>query len=74
MKVGYLYEAIAAGWKLTIPQPSVSGVLIGFRTWFDQAKAQGLVLAAMTIDGVHHTLHAVQGWLPTSYLMQSKLW
>ena len=67
--VGYLYEALTEGWDLSVPQAG-SAVPIGFSQWFDQAKAQGLVLAAMAIDGVHHTLHTEQGWIPTERLMQ----
>ena len=67
--VGYLYQALTAGWELSVSQAG-SAVPIGFRQWFDQAKAQGLVLAAMAIDGVHHTLHVEKGWMPTERLMQ----
>ena len=67
--VGYLYQALTKGWDLSIPQVG-SAVSIGFRQWFDQAKAQGLVLAAMEIDGVHHTLHVEKGWVPTERLIQ----
>jgi hypothetical protein len=44
-------------------------VPIGFKKWFDQAQAQERVIAATTIDGVHHTLHVHKGWVPTSELM-----
>ena len=67
--VGYLYEALTEGWDLSIPQVGAA-VPIGFRQWFDQARAQGLVLAAMAIDGMHHTLHIEKGWVPTERLMQ----
>ena len=67
--VGYLYEALTEGWDLSVPLAGAA-VPIGFRQWFDQAKAQGLVLAAMAIDGVHHTLHIEKGWIPTERLMQ----
>ena len=67
--VGYLYQALTEGWDLSIPQAGAVAP-IGDRQWFDQAKAQGLVLAAMAIDGVHHTLHVEKGWMPTERLMQ----
>jgi|GEM_PF-4161382 len=35
-------------------------------------KRQGLVVAAMEIDGIHHTLHSRQGWIPTHQLMQRR--
>jgi hypothetical protein len=68
--VGYLYEAIVSGWNLSTPSPSVSAPPAGFNEWFDRAKTQSWVVAAMTIDGVHHTLHTQQGWVPTEQLMQ----
>lgn len=68
--VGYLYEAIVSGWNLSTPSLSVSAPPAGFNEWFDRAKTQGWVVAAMTIDGVHHTLHTQQGWIPTEQLMQ----
>jgi hypothetical protein len=64
---GYLYEAIVEGWPLAVPQAIVP---VGFSQWFDQAKAQGLVVAATMIDGVHHTLHVIEGWQSTQQLMQ----
>jgi len=57
--VGYLYEAIVSGWNLSVTQTS-SILPDGFNAWFNQARQDGRVLAAMVIDGVHHTLH-VQG-------------
>jgi len=70
--VGYLYQALTEGWELSIPQAG-SIVPIGFTQWFDQAKAQGLVLAAMAINGVHHTLHIERGWIPTEQLMKATM-
>ncbi len=66
--VGYLYRAIVEGWNL--PQPSDAATPAGFREWFDQAKAQGLVIAATIIDGVHQTLQVQQGWMPTVQVMR----
>lgn len=73
--VGYLYQAIVEGWNLVVPQAilAVSAkqyIPDGFNEWFDQMKEQGLVVAATTIDGVHHTLHVIEGWQPTQQLMQ----
>jgi hypothetical protein len=67
--VGYLYQAIVSGWDLSLPESPMPVVPIGFKEWFDQAQAQGRVIAATTIDGVHHTLHIHKGWVPTSELM-----
>lgn len=67
--VGYLYEAIVQGWELTA-ESSEAGVPVGFSQWFDRARAQGLVIAATTIEGVHHTLHIQQGWIPTMEAMR----
>ncbi|MBD2153095.1 hypothetical protein [Leptolyngbya sp. FACHB-16] len=67
--VGYLYEAIVSGWVFSTPQ-SISVLPQGFKEWFDRARIQGVVVAAMVIDGVHHTLHAQRGWIPTMQLMQ----
>jgi len=70
--MGYLYEAIVSGWNLSIARPiSISMLPEGFNEWFDEMKRQGQVAAAMTIDGVHHTLHNQQGWVPTEQLMRS---
>ena len=69
--VGYLYQAIVEGWNL--PQPSDTATPAGFRDWFDQAKAQGLVIAATIIDGVHQTLQVQQGWMPTVQVMQQQI-
>jgi hypothetical protein len=67
--VGYLYEAIVSGWALPVSQtPAI--VPHGFNEWFNGARAQGLVMAAMAIDGVHHTLHREMGWMPTVQLME----
>ncbi|MDX2244787.1 MAG: hypothetical protein NW224_29275 [Leptolyngbyaceae cyanobacterium bins.302] len=73
--VGYLYEAIVEGWNLAVPKATLAGsakqcVPDGFSEWFNQMKAQGLVVAAMTIDGVHHTLHIQHDWVQTHELMQ----
>ena len=67
---GYLYEAITANWALSLPATAEPSIPVGFKDWFDQAKRQGWVVAAMMIDRVHHTLHAQRGWLPTEQLMQ----
>jgi len=67
--LGYLYQALTEGWELSVSQAG-SAVPIGFTHWFDQAQAQGLVLAAMAIGGVHHTLHIEKGWIQTEQLMQ----
>lgn len=64
---GYLYQAIVEGWNLTVPKAIAP---VGFSEWFDQMKAQGLVVAATTIAGIHHTLHSQHGWMPTQQLMQ----
>lgn len=66
--VGYLYEVIFEGWNLAVPQAIVPA---GFSEWFDQMKAQGVVVAATAIDGMHHTLHIQQGWVPTAELMEN---
>ena len=68
--VGYLYEAIASGWKLAIPQPSTPELPAGFGQWFEEARDKGQVLAAMAIGGIHHTLHVELGWIPTAHGMQ----
>jgi hypothetical protein len=68
---GYLYEAFIGGWQLCTSNPSEVITPPGFKEWFDQAKKQGLVIAATAIEGVHHTLHIHQGWTPTLQLMQS---
>ncbi len=65
--IGYLYTAIIQAWELTIPAAIVP---VGFKEWFDGAKAKGEVVAAMAIDGVHYTLHLEQGWVPTVTLMR----
>jgi hypothetical protein len=67
---GYLHQAVLQGWNLSIAVSATSALPAGFKQWFDWAKAQGRVLAATTIDGVYHTLHVEQGWLPTKQLMQ----
>ncbi|MGG6295029.1 hypothetical protein ACQ4M4_11435 [Leptolyngbya sp. AN02str] len=67
--VGYLHQAIVKGWNLQVESSSV--LPKGFNEWFDQMKHHGLVVAATTIDGIHHTLHAEQGWLPTTQLMEA---
>jgi hypothetical protein len=69
--IGYLHQAITQGWSLSIAVSATSALPTGFNAWFDWAKAQGLVLAATTIDGVHRTLHVQQGWVPTEQLMQN---
>lgn len=72
---GYLYRAIIEGWQVSqqegaIPFQGRDAIApIGFKVWFDQMQEKGLVLAATTIDGVHHTLHVEQGWVPTCQLM-----
>ncbi|HEY9909069.1 MAG TPA: hypothetical protein V6D18_15850 [Thermosynechococcaceae cyanobacterium] len=68
--VGYLYQAITQAWNIALPDPVTP---VGFREWFDRTKEQGLVVAAMTIEGVHHTLHIQQGWVPTVQLMEMNL-
>ena len=68
--VGYLYEAIASGWNISIPGSGTSRLPAGFSKWFSVAKAQGRVLAATMIDRVHHTLHVELGWLPTEQVMR----
>jgi hypothetical protein len=73
--VGYLYQAIVESWNLAVPQATLAvsakqHVPAGFSEWFDQMKAQGLVVAATTVDGIHHTLHTQQGWIPTVLAMQ----
>lgn len=65
--VGYLYEAIVSNWGIAVIP---SGVPVGFNEWFNWAKKQGQVLAATTVEGVHHTLHTQRGWLPTAELMR----
>jgi hypothetical protein len=65
--VGYLYEAIVQGWSVSVVQESI--VPEGFNEWFEQMKKQGLVLAAMAIEGVHHTWHSQLGWVQTRQLM-----
>ncbi|MBD2153098.1 hypothetical protein [Leptolyngbya sp. FACHB-16] len=70
--VGYLYEAIVYEWTLPVSQ-SLSIVPHGFNEWFNRARAEGLVVAAMAIDGVHHTLHTQKGWVPTMQLIHNKL-
>jgi hypothetical protein len=52
---------------LAVPQAIVPA---GFSEWFDQMRAQGLVVAATTIVGVHKTLHIQQGWIQTQQLIQ----
>lgn len=69
--VGYLYRAIVEGWNL--PQSSDAATPAGFRDWFDQAKAQGLVVAATIINGVHQTLQVKHGWMPTVQVMQQQI-
>ncbi|MBD2095964.1 hypothetical protein H6F90_12485 [Trichocoleus sp. FACHB-591] len=36
-----------------------------FNACFNWAKAQGMVLAATPIDGIHPTLYVQQGWVAT---------
>ena len=67
--VGYLYQAIVEGWNLQVKKNSI--LPKGFNEWFEQMKHQGLVVAAMTIDGIHHTLHIQQEWVPTAELMEN---
>ncbi len=67
--VGYLYEAIVQGWELSIAESCEAIVPAGFSQWFERARAQGLVIAATTIDRVHYTLHVKRGWIPTSKIM-----
>lgn len=67
---GYLYQAILEGWTLLTPHSLPSSLPTGFHAWFDWARANGLVVAATDIGGIHHTLHAEHGWLPTRLLMQ----
>ena len=69
--VGYLYRAIVEGWNL--PKSADAATPAGFRDWFDQAKAQGLVIAATIIGGVHQTLQVKQGWMPTVQAMQQQI-
>jgi hypothetical protein len=71
--IGYLHQAILQGWNLSVASFHTSLLPTGFNVWFDWAKTQGLVVAATTNDGVHHTLHAQQGWVPTEQLMQQIL-
>jgi hypothetical protein len=66
--VGYLYEAIVQGWSGTVEKDSI--LPDGFNEWFESMKKQGLVLAAMAIDGIHHTWDVQLGWVPTKQLMQ----
>lgn len=68
--MGYLHQAILQSWNLSVASPHTSLLPTGFNVWFDWAKTQGMVLAATTIGGVHHTLHVQQGWVPTEQLMQ----
>jgi hypothetical protein len=68
---GYLHQAIIQGWNLSIASSPTPPLPTGFNVWFDWAQAQGWVLAATTIDGIHHTLHVQQGWIPTEQLMQN---
>ncbi|MGG6298286.1 hypothetical protein ACQ4M4_28305 [Leptolyngbya sp. AN02str] len=67
--IGYLYTAIAQGWQVSVAAEK-SAVPQGFRQWFDWAKAQGVAIAAMMIDGEHHTLHVEHGWMLTKQVMQ----
>jgi hypothetical protein len=69
---GYLYQAIVEGWEVQSSE-SLGIVPECFHAWFNRAKAAGLVIAATTIDGTHHTLHVQQGWVQTHQLMQSGL-
>ena len=69
--VGYLYEAIVSGWALSVSQTTPI-LPEGFNEWSDQVRAQGLVIASMMIDGIHHVLHAKNRWLPTIQMMQEK--
>ncbi|MBW4489504.1 MAG: hypothetical protein KME12_17090 [Trichocoleus desertorum ATA4-8-CV12] len=69
--IAYLHQAIAQGWSLSIAGSATSALATDFKQWFDWAKAQGKVLAATTLNGVHHTLHVHQGWVPTEQLMQN---
>jgi len=76
--VGYLYRAIVENWNLAVPQEPLAvsakqHVPAGFSEWFDQMKAQGLVVAATMIGGIHHTLHTEHGWLPTEEIMRFEL-
>ncbi|MBD2096529.1 hypothetical protein H6F90_15425 [Trichocoleus sp. FACHB-591] len=68
--MGYLHQAILQGWNPCITTSATSALPAGFNVWFDWAKTQGRVLAATTINGVHHALHVQQGWVPTKQLMQ----
>lgn len=69
--VRYLYEAISFESNLAIPQSSTPELPTGFGQWVDVAKAKGEVLAAMTIDSVHHILSAEQMWIPTEQAQHS---
>lgn len=68
--MGYFYQTLVSGWDLSIPQTSAYIIPADFSKWFDWAKMQGWVIAATTINGVHHTLHSQQGWIPTKQVMQ----
>ena len=63
--VGYLYEAIVQKWKLHDSKLSADILPAGFSQWFNEARAEGRVLAAMMINEIHHTLHIDKGWVPT---------
>ena len=67
--VGYLYEAIVGGWELHVPEASELILPTEFRQWFDEARTKGDVLAAMMINGIHHTLHVDKGWVPTELII-----
>ncbi|MBD1842612.1 hypothetical protein H6F89_04135 [Cyanobacteria bacterium FACHB-63] len=67
---GYLYQSILESWTSLTPPALPSSLPPGFHAWFDWGKANGLVVAATDIEGVHHTLHAEHGWFPTELLMQ----
>ncbi|MGG6297891.1 hypothetical protein ACQ4M4_26150 [Leptolyngbya sp. AN02str] len=67
--IGYLYTAIMEGWQVSVASEKLA-VPQGFRQWFDWAKAQGVAIAAMMMDGVHHTLHTEHGWMLTKRAMQ----
>jgi hypothetical protein len=67
---GYLYQAIVEGWE--VESSEFLGIIPDhFHAWYNRAKAAGLVIAATTIDSIHHTLHVQQGWVQTHQLMQS---
>jgi hypothetical protein len=67
---GYLHQAIIDDWEVQSSE-SLGTVPDHFHAWYNRAKAAGLVIAATTIDGIHHTLHVQQGWVQTRQLMQS---